>query len=70
MAKYTITIEDKENGQVVVVSNPPAGKLMQRVKDGDERLTPCEKYAVEFFLIALNISRAAEKIIRPRLEIH
>lgn len=67
MAKYNITIEDVENGQVTIVSKPDAGTLMKRVKDRDKSLTPADKYAVEFFMIALTISRAKAKrdIILP-----
>lgn len=67
MAKFNITIEDQDNGQVTIVSKPDAGTLMKRVKNRDPFLTPAEKYAVEFFMIALTISKARPKhdIILP-----
>lgn len=57
MAKITITIEDKDNGKVTVVSNPTFEQMAQMSNSGAEELKSSHGYA----LLALRAIREESK---------
>lgn len=69
MAKITFTIEDKPDGNVSVVSDPPASDILALIATGKD-YTPAHGYA----MTALNAIRKAGKskgpmqVLVPRLK--
>lgn len=68
MAKIVITIEDKENGKVKIVSDPPFGTLAQMIQAGFET-TSAQGYALRMHRAALEMSKeqGPSKILIPRI---
>ncbi len=60
MAKFVITITDKEGDQIEVVSNPPAGELIKGIRNG-YKPTKAESLAASFFIDCLKVHQATVK---------
>lgn len=62
MARITIVIEDKPNGNVSMTATPPFSQLAQKAFQDDSRLTSAEGYALKCY----NSVRDASKAQKPK----